>query len=120
VAFRSIGGSNVNIAHSNAATSIATKLDSSFVYSTLITVIDSSQPEADDKVTRRSSATDFANPTFTRRCRKTSKKFPATPSLLIRPSHFITAAMLPSRGIVRSLPSGAFQRPLRGQSVCRA
>lgn len=53
----------------------------SFVHSTLITAIDSSQPEADDKVTRRSSATDFANPTFTRWCRKTSKKFPATPSL---------------------------------------
>lgn len=107
---------NVKITQSNAATSITT---TRLNLTTLIT--------PNRLVTGRGLMTrsfgdhrrrTIANPTFTRRSRKTSKKFPATSrNLLSDPSHFITAAMLPSRGIVRSLPSGAFQRPC-GHSVC--
>ena len=62
----------------------------------------------------------IASPTFTRRSPENLQKIPSDTSRansIIRSSHHITAAMLPSRGIVRSLPSGTFQRPIHGRSV---
>ncbi|KAF7563155.1 hypothetical protein G7046_g986 [Stylonectria norvegica] len=59
------------------------------------------------------------SPTFTRR--RLPKKFPALRRhgaiINPRPSHPTAAAMLPSRGLVRSLPSGALQRKLYSQSI---
>ncbi|KAF5021741.1 hypothetical protein F66182_6191 [Fusarium sp. NRRL 66182] len=65
----------------------------------------------------RPSATDYREPDF----------YPPVPGIetpknshhqaIIHSTHLTTAAMLPSRGIMRPLPSGAFQRPLCGQPI---
>ncbi|KAF4452971.1 hypothetical protein F53441_4202 [Fusarium austroafricanum] len=80
--------------------------------------IASLEPRPNDKVIRRPSAADYCEPDIYPPVPENLQKIPSNIAQLLsdRTSHLITAAMLPSRGIVRSLPSGTLQGPC-GQSM---